>query len=468
VDFRNPLYWNFVLSVFYLDLLLALYFIAAEFTRRLKSDRRVALLLLLVPLLMALPIPAQHFSNSFMHENIAKALSENPYASSHCLWYSGGECKFLSNAPWSYMYHLVLARFIDFGAVGIQLLNSISLFLFFSFIYFLIKDSKHHPAYLLLFVVPPLLGFLSTPVLGFLSLGFGTAFMYFLIKFIEGETSFPGLVATGMVYLHIRPENLIYYALLLPYFFKGFKKDIRLLGLFVTNLLVKGLEHFRSAPFSPEWGLQLSHRVVVLKKYLFGNLKFLFNPFTFNLPFAIMLSIGSIELAKKKKYMLAALPVLSYLVYTTKFPYVNFNDGGIAHRFLLSFVVVCIPAIFESLKKIEIPKIVLIVSLVSLLFMSIPETEDQLVYNLATSKASEIAGISNNLSMPVYSHFPYVFSGLSDAVFWMDDFPYPSGSYLALGVRRTPYIYPQGAVCSSSELNRLGELRLYNLTCEKT
>ena len=104
---------------------------------------------LLILLFMALPIAGQYFNNSFMHESIANAISENPYASSHCLWYSEGECNLFSYPPWSPLYHLVLARFVGLGALGVKLLNSISLFMFFSFVYFM--TNKKHPAYLLLF-----------------------------------------------------------------------------------------------------------------------------------------------------------------------------------------------------------------------------------------------------------------------------------------------------------------------------
>ena len=276
---------------------------------------------------------------------------------------------------------------------------------------------------------------------------------------------FTALTAAGMVYLHARPENFIYYAFLLPYFLKGFKKDPRLLGLLTANTVVKVLEYWRGASFTPEWRLEVSRRLVVIQKYFLENIGFLFNPLTFNVLFSALLVVGTLELLKNRKVSIAILPIISYLIYTTKAPYTRFYGWYIPQRFLLSFAVTCIPAIFAALKRVRLPKALLIIPIIPLL-VGTPETGEQQLYDLAKMHVREIAETSNNLSMPIYSPFPYIFSDSSDSVFVMDDFPYPDGSYLALGKEGWQHT-PEGANCSMTEIIRLNKLILYNMTCKK-
>ena len=44
----------------------------------------------------------------------------------------------------------------------------------------------------------------------------------------------------------------------------------------------------------------------------------------------------------------------------------------------------------------------------------------------------ELIQISHNTSLPLVSGFPFIFENLTDAVFLVDDFPYPKGEYLLI------------------------------------
>lgn len=460
MDFGNPVYWYFVLSLFYINTALILYFIIRELNKSLAVDRKVVALFLIVPILVLLPIPVQHNANSFMHVSLGNALAKNPFSIGHCLYVSADGCNFISYPAWSYEYHILLSLFTRIGPVGIQLMNSLFIGLFLAFTYFSIRKYGKTPIYLAAAIIPQVFVYLSTPIMEYAVLGLGAVFYYFLIEFFDGGKLTP-LVVSGMYFLHLRPESFVYVLLLSPFFIKSIMKNKQLLAFTVVNLFVKYFEYQRGL-FSPEYGLFLARRIPIFIEHLIPAIAYFFNPFNFNLVFLILFGVGVIETIRSKKYFLLFPPAFAFFAYVTHF-LLNFYNIPVSSK-IIDITMAGFPILILGLRKTNIPKYILLLSILSLTNAFTPETNPVSdLYTVSMQHKNEIAALSNNLSMPIFTYFPYEFEGIAEAAFIMDDFPYEAGSYIV--PRYVSYPDEEKLPCNATYLTAFNSLDILNMTC---
>jgi hypothetical protein len=458
VDFRNPAYWSSLMALFIFDLAAAVYSVARELYRN-RGDRVVLALFLSVPLLLLLPLPSQLSANAFMHEGLALALAEDPFAVGQCHWFSGGGCQMVSQLPWSYAYHLLLSAFVGLGATGIKLMNSLLFVVFLAFARLSLKDRS--PLYLAAFFVPQALVYLSTPFLGFASMAFGSAFFYFVMGAADGRGRIEDVVFTGAYFLHLRPENFIYVLLVLPYFARRLASRPGLFGFSLVNVLAKALEYMRGAEFTVEWGLLATTRLETFSQRLLPGLAFLLNPFAFNVLLTAFAALGVVQAVRSRRWSWASLPVAALFIYLTK-QGSSFFHGPPVSRLLLGLAAACFPLVVKGIRDFPLPRALALLALLSLVpVATVGDSELALTYELSMEHKDELVEISEENSMPICSHFVYEFSD-AEAVFWSDGFPYPDGSYLIPFAGELYYPMPG---CTLRQFGELGGLALYNFTC---
>ena len=447
--FQSSVYWNFNLILLWLDLALVIYFIGKEIFEKIRENKKLAVFLLIIPLMAVLPIGPKYFNNAFMHESLAREISENRLAETHCIWFSGNDCNMMSFPPWTYAYHVMLSQFVSFGFFGIKLLNAVLIFIFFFFGYLALE--KKSVSNLLSLALPQMLVLAATPNLDVASLAVGMVFLYFANANRKWESA-----ALGAYLIHLRPENIIYVALMGLPVFKEWLKDKKVLGFVGVNLLLKILEYFRGREFTAEWTLNLQTRLQMLPN-LVPNLAYVFSPARFNLVFSVLVLVGVFKLIKKKKFGAAVLPLLAMLIYTTH-PHVVFTGQIESERYLLGWAFASLPAFLEGLKGRKLPAVLILLAVVPFVFTDFSENVAFQNYELAQVYRTELAEISNVNAMPIYSFTPWVFEGGADAVFIVDDFPYPAGGYLYFSTEN------QTLPFASYMKHINGELFLYNIS----
>ena len=460
MDFRNPIYWYFVLSLLYVNTALIIYYVARELKKSLSVDRKVVMLFLVVPILTFMPIPPLHYANSFMHFSLGKALAANPFSIGHCLHVSADGCNLMSFPAWSYEYHIILSLFTRIGSVGVQLMNSIFIGLFLAFTYLSIRKYSKTPIYLAAAVMPQMLLYLSTPIMEYAVLGLGAVFYYFLIEFFDRGKATP-LIVSAMYFLHLRPESFVYVLLLSPFFMKSILKDRRLMAFTSVNLVVKYFEYQRSL-FAPEYGLFLARRIPLLIERIIPAIAYFFNPFNFNLVFIILLGVGIIETLRSKKYLLLLPLAFAFFAYATHFQIIFYSTPF--NSKIIDIAMAAFPIMILGLRKTNMPKYLLLLSIFPLM-LALTSTANKAsdLYAESMYHKNEIAVLSNNLSMPIFTYFPYEFEGIAEAVFIMDDFPYGNGSYIVIQHNSYPNI--QKLPCNTTYLTGFESLDLLNMTC---
>ncbi|MBR9681495.1 MAG: hypothetical protein GOV00_01710 [Candidatus Altiarchaeota archaeon] len=435
MDFKtSPLYWNFNLLLLWLDLSLVIYFVAKELFERMRENKKLLLFLGIIPLIILLPLGPKYFSNSFVHESLALELAKNPVANSHCLWYGEG-CNLMSFASWTSAYHILLSKFIGLGIFGITLLNAILIFLFFFFGYLTIEQLTNKQKswmYLPLIIFPQMIVLASTPNLDILSLSLGVVFLYFSLRKRIWEA-----VSIAAYLIHIRPETFIYLFIMGAPLLKDLIKRPKLAAFFGVNLLLKVVEYMKGTEFITEWTLNWGVRSQMLSN-LGPGFKFIFNIMSFNILFSALVVIGSIALFKKRKIGLAILPLFSIFAYTTH-PYRIFGTGIGVDRYILGWAFASLPAFYEGLKNQKFHKLLLILAIVPLINLDFSESWSYETRVVAEKHLDDLVHISNNNSLPLVSYFPFIFEGKAEAVFIMDDFPYPPGQYLEFQSRNASF-----------------------------
>lgn len=462
VGFGDPLYLKTVLIVLYISLSIALTSIVNELARQSKKDKKLLLWFLLVPILLLVPMPAQHSANTFVHESIASSIFETPFNPGFCVFYENGNCIAKSLGVWTHAYHITLAPFKLLGAHWVKIFNSLCFSITAIFTYLLVKKSGRSPWFTLAFLIPTQLAFISTPVLGMLSMAIGSAMMYFTISTVEGDPKLFDAIATSAFFIHIRPENFVYFLLLLPSLSKKLVKNKKAWGLILLNAPVKVAEYFRG--LSVEWLPNMGYRFSKIISLFPANLKFIFNPAEFNLVFAVLLVAGSFIAFRKKKPLLAILPWASLAIYTTKLPGIVFyHSYNITSRYLLTFVVACLPCIYFGLKYLQLPKWILPLAVIPFLLMRPSASHDAVLFDTATQFADELANLSNENGMVIYSMFPHIFKTAERSAWVMDDFIYTSGDYLAVDPRF--FIKTHQSDCIISKFSEVHGIPLYNFSC---
>lgn len=451
-------YWNLVFLVLYAGLGASLFIIAREICRAIKDDKRLALLFLVVPLLMLLPVEPKGLDNAFMHKGLARALSRDPLQRNYCIKYEQGSCTMDSYPPWTYAYHIFLRFFVDGGDLAIKLMNSFLVAVFAFFTHLMLREKTQWGA--LITLIPPFFVFISEPVLNLFSLCFGSVVMYLFLRFLEGGTHLTEFVVTASFFVHIRPENFIYLFFLLPYVLGALVEEKGALAWGLLNSVVKAFEYSRGRSFTYEWGLHLAERVVIFTGNALGSTAYLLNPVRFNVLLSVAVLAGAWFLARKGKLLLAALPFVGFFIYNSRYDWFSFTGTLFTSRYLFDMLFVSLPCINEFFREVDIPKVFLVLVLLPLLTADYGAGSLYGPLQSSLEHKEEICNISRQKGLQIISPFFYELRECGNTSQTGDTLWQGPGEYLF--VSRDFYY---GHLCEGSLVERMGEVGVYEMTC---
>jgi len=464
-------YFNLITTILYLLIFFGFGVILFEIFKTITKNKKMAVWIIIIPILTLINIPPQYSINNFTHEDLAEVIAENPFQNKICSWFENGECIQKFNVAWTHTYHIVLSTFKKFGSRWIQLFNAFCLFLTLFFGHLLAQRAKKSLVWTVAFVTPVIFFYLSTPILGYLSLAIGIVTTYFLVKLLEGEQVHLKFALVSALFIHIRPENFIYLLIMLIPIADKLLKSLPALGILTSSLILKRFEYFRGildiGVTSSDWSLNLTYRLTLLTKLFLRNFLFFFNPLNFNLFFIILIFIGIFATLKKKKFIpFIVLPLLAIAIYTTKIPGIYFSlYNPFSSKYLLNLIVASAPIIYFGMKNSERKLIPLaFLMLIPFTTMQLIPSYEYLIYKNSVGVQEEIIQFANNNSMTVYSIIPDVFKDANRSIWIMDNFQFPSGQYLAIEPS-SYHLDTHKNICEIAPLKAIGNLTLYNFTC---
>jgi|GEM_PF-6550721 len=449
-------YFRIAESILYANLLFLIFFVAREIKR--TFGKKVPRVLLVLPFIfILLPVGLRHGTNSFMHLSLGMAFSEDPFASMHCISYSVSECIKTSYPAWSYSYYMLLGPFLHLGEFGVKVLNSLFGFILVYFLFLMLQKNQVSGWFSLLAISPPLISLLRVSHLDTYSAASAMVFLYFLSQKDPFVTA-----VSGMNFLHIRPENWVYFLILLPRFLPALKSS-GTLAIVIPNVFLKVFEFMRGYAFSPEWLPPIKLFLSDLQSKGLENVAFSLDPTKSAFLLFALAFIGVIFSVKKNRdYVLLLL--FGFMIYTTHFSGISLY-GSIRHRrFLIDLTWLAVPLFLVSLKKLRPSKWLILLFVVPLLIYDFSDTIEGTSYLLAKSYSENISALSNELSMPVVSMFPWLF-GNTTSDFLLDDFPFSPGDYLYVNYdpKRNYYSISTNSF-DLKNLTSFGELILYNFS----
>jgi len=280
---------------------------------------------------------------------------------------------------------------------------------------------------------------------------------YFLTEFLEKGRKLPELVFTLAAFMHARPENFIFAALIFTQIGRKIVKSPTLTFLGGINWVVKIFEYWRG--LSKDWLPLVSFRFQLLAKSITKIFMSFVNPTTFNLPLFIFALYGEYMLVRKGRYFLAFIPLIGIFIFIIKplHPY---------SRYFIGYFSLWLLSGYEGIKSYRPKKWFLLLSLVPFAFIT-PSTSPLFQeYGVIKDNIPTILSLSQTRGLPVVSYFHRLFKNWNSYAI-MDDFLYPPGQYILISPLSHHYLVFQEH-CNISSLTSVQNVEVYLISCNRT